>query len=86
MFFRPHHIHDQMLVITVLSKVFHKPVVSIIFNRLSDKNKKTHKKQNEYVCCGKVHAQISLGNPELKFKYLQRFGVNELPRGMWEVL
>lgn len=44
MFFRPHHIHDQMLVITVLSKVFHKPVVSIIFNRLSDKNKNTKTK------------------------------------------
>lgn len=49
MFFRPHHIHDQMLVITVLSKVFHKPVVSIIFNRLSDKNKNTKNKMNMYV-------------------------------------
>jgi len=79
---RSHHIHDQMKVVAMLSKVFHKLVVSAIFNRFSG----GWGKQNNHIYCGKVHAQIRLGNPKLKLKNLQKISVNELPREIWEEL
>ena len=80
---RSHHIHDQMKVVAMLSKAFHKLVVSAIFNRFSGRGGWG---QNNPIYCGKVHAKIRLGNPKLKLRNLQKISVNELPREIWEEL
>ena len=71
-----------MKVVTMLSKAFHKPVDSVIFNRFSG-----GKKQNKIIyIVERSMLKYIWETLKLKLKNLQKISVNELPREIWEEL